>query len=165
MQNETKISGLTPEPTATYAAAEAVKHELEIEVERNLQRLPVFSEIEGLYSLFEVEELEYTQIARAWHNHQLRREYRDFSARWARARSWEKAELEFWYAYYYQEKRILEKIASHRDVELEGAEANGGSSTPKLSQGDGTFAWKIMAGPELTTVIAAKEVPYSLKRL
>lgn len=121
-------SSLTPEPTQDLEAPRLAQQQIEEEVERILQK----STIETLCELFDPQELVSANIARMWRYHQLRPQYKDFVHHWAHADGQERADVEFWYAYWYQEKRILERIADHREIVLQGAAADDGGSRNRL---------------------------------
>lgn len=117
-------SSLTPEPARNTEAARLVQRQIEEEVEQIWEE----STIEALCELFDPQQLVSAKIAHMWHHHQLRPEYKDFVYRWAQPDRWERAEVVFWYAYWYQEKRILERIAGHREIMLGGAASDDGKS-------------------------------------
>ncbi|KAF3037147.1 hypothetical protein E8E11_003872 [Didymella keratinophila] len=121
-------SRLTPKPTQELEAPSLAQQQIEEEVERILQK----STIDTLCELFDPQELVSTNIARMWRHHQLRSQYKDFVHHWAQADCWEIAEVEFWYAYWYQEKRILERIPEHREIVLESVVADDGERCTRL---------------------------------
>jgi hypothetical protein len=121
-------SSSTPEPTQDPEAPRLAQQQIEEEVERILQK----STIATLCALFDPQELASANIARMWRYHQQRSQYKDFVHRWAQADFQEKAEVEFWYAYWYQEKRILERIADHRGIGFESAAADDGTFCSRL---------------------------------
>lgn len=104
----------TSERGDNFEAARLAQQQIQDEVEQTLQK----STSKTLHELFDPQELESANIARMWRYHQLRPQYKDFVQLWAQADSQEIADVEFWYAYWYQEKKILERIARQRDVVL-----------------------------------------------
>ncbi|KAF2022859.1 hypothetical protein EK21DRAFT_95378 [Setomelanomma holmii] len=107
-------------PRQTLEAARLAQQQIQEEVEQ----IWGSSSIHALHRLFDPQELGPANVAQMWRCHQLRPEYKDFLHRWSQASRQEIAEVEFWYAYWYQEKRILERIADQRNILLAYAEIN-----------------------------------------
>ncbi|KAF2022490.1 hypothetical protein EK21DRAFT_119709 [Setomelanomma holmii] len=107
-------------PKRTLEAAKLAQQQIQEEVERIWGN----SSIHALHRLFDPQELVPANVAHMWRCHQLRHEYKDFLHRWRQASRQETAEVEFWYAYWYQEKRILEMIADQRNIALACVEIN-----------------------------------------
>lgn len=101
-----------------------VQQQIEEEVERILQE----PTIETLCELFDPQELVSANVTHMWRHNQLRPEYKDFIHRWAQPDRWERADVGFWYAYWHQEKKILERIAGHRGIVLGSATSDDGKT-------------------------------------
>lgn len=110
----------TSAPRQTLKAARLAQRQIQEEVEW----IWGDSCVHALHRLFDPQELKPGNIAQMWRCHQLRPEYKDFHHRWIQASRDELVEVEFWYAYWYQEKRILEKIAEQRNIVLAHAKTN-----------------------------------------
>lgn len=137
-----------------------VQGQIQCEVEKYLQ-LPPFSTPWTLYELFDVHDLqpgmaEY-KVPQLWRCHQRRPGYKDFRQLWSQAASFERAEIEFWYAYWYQEIRLLETIANLKGISLERPEVISCKSSYPLKPWRLTSVYKQLSALKMNTT---KTLPY-----
>ncbi|KAF2028962.1 hypothetical protein EK21DRAFT_90179 [Setomelanomma holmii] len=114
-------------PEATWLAQQQaleVARLAQQQIQEEVERIWGNRSIHSLHQLFSPQELVPANITQLWRYHQLRPEYKDFLSRWTQASRQEIAEVQFSYAYWYQEKRILERIAKQQNIELGCAEVD-----------------------------------------
>lgn len=118
----------TSQRRQTFEAARLAQQQIREAIEQILQK----STSKTLHELFAPQELESANVAHMWRCHQLRPQYKDFVQLWTQTSGQGRAHVEFCYAYWYQEKRILERIACERDIVLEYAETDDRKSHNRL---------------------------------